>query len=226
MASLNRKQAIRIAPTVNGKLLASPWRIWAQGNEFYAAGMDSISHGKVSFHSGGRWVYTNGRRSRTLAKPIGMSDGWMLATQIQFMSAPAELPPALAGPIKAITVELPPRHKLVVSLFWHPEPRHRHLTPPREFSGSVLARHRLRSGYPLLVCAGIAQMSTIDLELAEDGYQKLRMTFLGSQDVAPMLRAEITQPSFSANSGNVFAVMAAAVPVTYAPRADSEPRPT
>ena len=97
MASLNRRRAIRIGPSVDGRLLASPWRIWAQGNEFYAAGMSTIDHGRVSFHSGGNWLYTMDRRTRKLARPIEMSSGWMLAAQIQFLSAPGEVPPAPRG---------------------------------------------------------------------------------------------------------------------------------
>ncbi len=225
VGSLNRKAAVRIGPAVGGRFLASPWRFWAQGDQFYAAGLNTITHGKVSFHSGGRWYYTVGHKMKQLARPLVFPNGWLLAAQVQFMSCPAEVPPAPSGHDAARKVELPARHKLVVTLLTRSEPSRTRFPPIRGIDGTVLASHRLRSGIPWVVLAAIAPMTEADLEIAQEHYSKLSVTIKGDYDVAAMLRAEITRPFRSPQSGNVFAVMVAAVPVTKAPAGSAERSP-
>ena len=78
-------KVLRVAPVRNGMQLATAWRIWTQGDEFYAAQKSSIGFSKISFHRNGNWQLAMGAHCLKLGPGMNFGHGWTLALQIAFL---------------------------------------------------------------------------------------------------------------------------------------------
>lgn len=177
---MNRADAVRVTPVRAGAVLAAPWRIWAQGDEFYAGSRCTTQQTKISFHARGRWQVRVGNSAHHLDPGRPLYDAWVIAARVIFLVGDDTVP--LPAPIdsKVEYIELPAGEKLTLCLVLNenPEPGQLGLYPIENLR--VLATHRLRGGRELVVGANVHPMSQDDRAFVASYHDALRVSYRGS----------------------------------------------
>ena len=176
-------KAIRVGPqNAAGEQLASAWRIWSQGDNFFAAPRNLAQFGKISFHPGYRWQHRIGNAMKPLPRPPELVAGWRLALRLSFLITENTLPVPLDSDPKVRLVIVPTHHKLVVDLWLQSEPAPFAGRLPQGVAGQEVASIQLRAGRWLFASAFVASMSHSDAVLAAEQRAKIRAHF---DDVPP-----------------------------------------
>jgi hypothetical protein len=200
------RSVLRVAPVRRGQQIASAWRIWAQGDEFYAAGRDAIRLGKISFHSSDNWQLRLGAMMQRLSPGLPLSGGWRHALGLVFLIAEDVLLPRDQREDKVAAIETPREHKLLIDLLVTDSPTRRsHM--PFEIQGDVLREVILRSGRTLLVLARVLPFTVDDFAAISDMRSKLRVNFKERLPERHETYIEATLTSFVAGRGNVLQVI-------------------
>lgn len=203
-------KVLRIAPARDGQQIASVWRVWAQGNEFYAASRDVIKLGKVSFHQNLNWQYQLGTLMRRLARPLCFSEGWLHALQISFLIQHGLLLPRNQTNGKVVFCETPVGNKLVLNLLLSSQRGIPNIEPPVEIGGTVVTSYRLRAGTSLIVTKRVLEMDGNDLKIIDDVQAKLRINVSGETLPDPKeIYFEAVWHKFDRMTGNAIAVVPA-----------------
>ena len=198
--------ALRIAPSRQHSQMAGAWRIWAQGNETYAAARDAVRVGKVSLHSNGNWQYQIGTSLQRLASPLVMSGGWLHALQIAFLISDGVLTPINDADEDARLIEVPPGTKLVLNILHSQGAAQAMRTPPKEIGGPVTFHSRLRNGRNALVTSRIMPIDALDERIIADTRAAVRTQWTGTPNPADVY-LEASWHQFDATSGNAIAVI-------------------
>lgn len=197
-------KVVRIAPSRGGRPVASAWRVWFQGDEFYAAARDVARHGKISFHKDFKWQYRLGALVQPLAAPTPLSERWLHALEIAFLvDEDAYLPPEQAER-GVILVETPADHKCLVNILRHRDHHQRFVDPPAEVRGIVLHHFRLRAGHSIIVTGRTRPMDSDDRAVIAKVRSDLRFNVERSGDI---VYAEGMWQQFDARSGNAIAIV-------------------
>jgi hypothetical protein len=202
---MRKENALRIAPARDGAQVASAWRFWAQGDEFYAAARDTARLGKVSFHSRFNWQFRAGTLINRLAPPLSLSNNWLHALEIVFLVDHHTLLPLAQREEKVALVETPQGHKLRVDLLLSKDSR---VPPslPREVVGTVQASHRLRNGAQLRAVTRTLALTDPDRAIIAETRANLRVNF--AQDPPDSgVYVEARWQTFSAKSGNAIGIV-------------------
>jgi len=203
---MQREHALRVAPSRGGRQIASAWRFWAQGDEFYAASRDAAALGKISFHKNFKWQYRLGTTTTRLAVPLRLSLGWLHAVQISFLVEADVLLPLKRADAKVRLIEVPEGSKLVLNVLVSSETRRPVLKPPAEIGGTVLDSDRLRGGASLIVTGRGLKMDANDRSIVADVRDKLRINFTGRPNANEVF-AEAAWHEFDARTGNAIAII-------------------
>jgi hypothetical protein len=171
------RTVLRVAPQRDNQQATNAWRIFTQGDEFYAAPRNMIQHGKVSFHRNFNWQYRVGSAAVRLVEPIRLSQGWLLALEIAFLIDQHVLLPLEQRESNVKLVETASGYKLLVRLLLSSDVKRQNLRPPSDIGGSLLADQRLRSGATLLVTSRVMPLSDQDRALIGDVRHKLKVNF-------------------------------------------------
>ena len=166
---------IRVAPVRGGVQIASTWRIWTQGNEFYAATRSVATISKISFHNNFNWQWRSGREVQRLARPILAAPGWFEAARIAFLVDPDVLVPKDQEDSRTRLIETPGGHKLSV-IIWVSE-RSAIPFPRTTAGGQPLLKATLRDGRRLFVAANSLPFKEVDRELIAEFRAKLRIEY-------------------------------------------------
>ena len=207
---MKKNRVIRVAPARDGKQIASAWRFWVQGNEFYAAPRDVATLGKISFHSNFNWQYRLGKAVFRLARPLRLSENFLHAIQLSFLVEAGVLLPLNQAETKVGLIEVPAGFKLVLNLLISPHSQTPGLTPPVEIGGTVLVSHRLRGGSSLITTSRILEMDANDLSIIKDIQEKIRINFTSLPNKKQVF-AEAAWNQFDERTGNAMVI----VPVNY-----------
>ena len=196
---------IRVVPVRNKLPLASPWRFWSQGDEFYAAPRNQIRLGKLSFHSSGSWTHQIGDRVTRLAPPPSMSNDWTHVIQISFLAEGSFLKTSRLSGKDLFLIETPSLHKLVLDLVM-PSGSNTSVDLPREVSsGTKLAVLPLRSGATVLIVARLVRATSADLARVAELNKQLELTLRQGSDPKAFF-AELVLQSYRPESGNVLQI--------------------
>jgi hypothetical protein len=205
-----RRTSLSIGPLRDGLFAAKLWRIWSQGDEFYAGQRDGLSRAKVSFHRNGKWHYDIGQHRQDLCPAASLTTpGWSLALQLKFLLRDAPMPSPPLTRFKRSTnvvgIETTRGSKLLVNLLCAPEGTSLHDYIPAGFDGIRMLAMRLRSMGVVIVTANLAP-----LEPAE----KHRIATSDAAQVTttqPISRADGTNAElmevYSRSTGNVIAIV-------------------
>ena len=195
---------VRVAPQRNGQQAANAWRIWTQGDEFYAAPRNTIQLGKVSFHRGLNWQYRVGSSTIRLARPLELSGAWLHILEISFLLDQNILMPLDQREDSVTLIETPSDYKLLVNLMLFSNVKLPNLRPPPEIGGHLLGFQRLRSGATLIATYRIMQISDPDRALIADVRSKLRVHV--DKQPTGKFYIEANWNEFSPQTGNVIAI--------------------
>ncbi len=91
-----------MAPALNRRQAALPWRFWASGNSFYAAGRRLGRSVKVSFHPNGNWQLRVDSAVSRLISRIEVLPGWLHALSVQWTILPGALMPSAEEDIELL----------------------------------------------------------------------------------------------------------------------------
>ena len=166
---------VRVAPVRGGVQIASTWRIWTQGNEFYAATRSAATISKISFHNNFNWQWRAGRDVQRLARPTLAAPGWFEAVRIAFLVDTDVLVPKGQEDSRTRLIETPADHKLSL-IIWVSE-RSAIAFPRTIAGGHPLLKATLRDGRRLFVAANSLPFKQIDRELIADFRAKLRIEY-------------------------------------------------
>lgn len=205
MHIVSNLSVVRIAPQRNAQQVTNAWRIFTQGNEFYAAPRNSAQIGKVSFHKNLNWQYRLGTVSHRLARPIALTEGWLHALEISFLIDQHVFLPLEQRENKVTLIETPANYKLLVNLLLSQGVRRVSLKPPPEIIGSILGFQRLRSGATLLITSRILPISDADRALISEVRHKLNVNF--TKHPSEGVYIEMSWMSFDPKAGNVIAII-------------------
>lgn len=134
-----------VAPTRAGVQLASAWRFFTQGDEFYAASENTVQVGKASFHRNFNWQYQIGTQMKRLV--TNKNDGrWRHALLVQFQPSDDAACPVSDKHPKLIEIESPPQHKLMLNLYVSIERADPSRLESATVAGEVIAYIQLKSG--------------------------------------------------------------------------------
>lgn len=92
----------RVAPALNQAQAALPWRFWASGNSFYAAGRHLGHAVKISFHPHENWQLRIASVATRLISTIEVLPGWLHALSIQWVVPPGALRPSAEDDIEML----------------------------------------------------------------------------------------------------------------------------
>lgn len=204
-----RETSLSIGPNRNGVFVAKPWRIWSQGDEFYAAQRDGVSLAKVSFHSS-RWHLDCDDKRIELGAPLALSlPGWSLALQIKFLVRDIPMPSALLKKIKpsgnVIGVETPPGSKLLVNILCAPRGTELTSPIPQAMDGVRFVALPLRTEGTVVVTAKLAPLDSHDVAtIARVSALRLHATVSDVHNHRP--NVESIEAHFK-NTGNVIVVV-------------------
>jgi hypothetical protein len=201
---------VRVAPSRKGVQLASTWRIWTQGDEFYAAARHAAQIVKISFHRNFNWQIRAGGGVVRLAPPMNLSDNWMHVIEVSFLIDKNVLYPLEKKEPKVALIETPENEKLLVNIMLSSSSRRRVIQPPIEIGGDLLGHARLRSGKTLIMTKRVQALSDVDLGLMAEIQAKLRVNFTSVPNPQEVY-VEANWSNFSPKTGNVVAI----IPVSY-----------
>ncbi|RIK45776.1 MAG: hypothetical protein DCC58_05405 [Chloroflexi bacterium] len=190
----------------NGVQIAGAWRIWTQGDEFYAAGRDAVRLGKISFHRNNNWQLRLGTMMQRLAPGLLLSGSWRHALELIFLVSDDVLLPKAQREEKVVAVETPLQHKLLIDLLLTDSADRRSLMPV-EVQGSVLREVILRSGKTLLVLGRVLPFTSEDFAAVADMRSKLRVSFRERIPERHEAYVEATLTSFAPGRGNVLQII-------------------
>jgi hypothetical protein len=168
-AGAETRASLSIGPGRNGVFIAKPWRIWSQGDEFYAAQREEVKAIKVSFH-GTEWHLDAAQERSRLAAPLPLSmPGWSLALQLCFLAPNRTMVSPVLRETKrssnVIGVETSAGRKLVVNLLCAPADTKVTSHIPPELDGVRFMAMQLRSRGVVLVTASQLNFSNDDISL-------------------------------------------------------------
>lgn len=166
---------VRVAPARNGIQIANTWRIWTQGNEFYAATRSATAISKISFHNNFNWQWRSGTGVQRLARPIPAAPGWFEAARVVFLVDSGVLVPIGQADSRTYLVETPLGHKLSVIICVSER-------PSVPFASAVAGSHpvlkaTLRDGRRLFVVACSFPFTDADRELMAKFREGLRINY-------------------------------------------------
>ena len=205
----DRLSSLSIGPNRNGVFVAKAWRIWSQGDEFYAAQRDGVSIAKVSFHSS-RWRFDCEDKRVELGAPLALSlPGWSLALQIKFLVRDNPMSSVLLKKIKpsgsAIGVETPPGSKLLVNILCAPQGTVLTSPIPQDMDGVRFVALPLRTEGTVVVTAKLAPLDGHDIaNIARVSALRIHATVSDLHNHPP--NVESIEAHFK-NTGNVIVVV-------------------
>jgi hypothetical protein len=202
---MSSRKAYRIAPSRDGHRVASAWRFWRSGDEFYAAVRNAAHLTKVSFHRNGNWQLRMGAATKRLMATRHYLPGWLHVVSIQWFLYPGSLRPLTSGSEDVELVEVPEDHKLAVNIILSTTKAGSDPPLPRE-GGRFVWREHLRDSRLVVVHA-------VTLPLAEQDHEArariLReappLTYETKPDPADVY-AEISIYTTRPESGNVIGI--------------------
>jgi hypothetical protein len=144
-------KAIRFAPGRNDKPLTAIWKVWAQGNEVYAATRSSGGSIHISVHESGQVHQRLGTKQKQDLAPVMplASQGWLHAFEIRFLWSPGVFSPVGPRPSKNkdwLVVETPEGLVLHANLIIGVSATALDSPLPVELAGQTLWRTRLPNG--------------------------------------------------------------------------------
>jgi hypothetical protein len=163
--------SLRFGPMRRGRLIASLWRIWTQGDEVYIANRNESNCLRASLHSSGKWFFHHGQRRTDLVAPWTMPGGdWLHALELAFLIADGTAPMRERRAVKsakpALAIETPTDHKLALNILLGTRRDSVHEAPlPDIMNGPILFRSRLTSGVPVVVVGRVVPFSEQDREV-------------------------------------------------------------
>ncbi len=209
---MGKKKTLRFAPSRNGIQISRTWRIWVQGNEFYAACRDSVNQAKISFHSGFNWQFRFGHGVSRLAHPLVLSGGWLHCLELSFLVDSNVLLPINQRGDKVDLINTPPNNKLLINLLLWPESHSFPRQLPPETVGAVIQEYKLRDGAILRVIARIMPINNFDRNLTLETRQGLKANY-SKAPTAEETYVEANWQQFSAQTGNVIVIIPVGIEV-------------
>jgi len=198
-------KALRFAPSRDGVQVASSWRIFAQGGDFYAAARNVAVFGKISFHPGPNWQLRVGTLLKRLEPPISLENGWTHALELRFVVEGNCYVPIEKREQQVALVNTPVGHNLVFNILWAPDDRVAS-SIPLSFGGTAVWRHVLRGGDAVAVTARTTPRTVADAELLRDVKSQLRVQYQQAPNPEHTF-IEAEWHSFHAVNGNVIVIM-------------------
>lgn len=203
---MKKTKVVRFAPSREGTLLASTWRLWVQGDGCYLAGRDTASIGKISFHRNFNWQYRVGSALHRLAPPLKRSDGWSHGVQLAFFVDDDVIRPFGVTDAPHLRFEIPCGHKGLVNILFSPRGIGATARIPGDFGGTVLGQLPLRSGSAVVATATIAERTAQENAFVHETREKLRINL--TEPPAPgEFFAEATWFNSNREAGNIVAVI-------------------
>lgn len=209
---LRRQAGLRVAPARDGRLAASIWRVWAQGDEVYLASRSVARISKVSLHRTGAWFLDAGHERHQFARPIPLCDGrWLHALELKWLldkMPPVEVDePPLKPKDAAVLLETPPGFACIVNVLFGAGSTTVDSALPTEMQGVRLQEVTLRSGTPLVVIGRVQAFSDQDRRALHEHRYELapKVSFDGPRP--SRARAELMRAIASPIGGNVILVI-------------------
>lgn len=200
------RSIVRVAPSRDGVQAANAWRIWIQGDEFYAGSRSMAHDAKISFHRHLNWQFRVDKSVTRLAPPLRLSDGWLHALEISFLVDQGVLQSMDMKPDKVKMIETPTGQKLLINLMLSSHNKRPGFIPPKEIGGQLVGAQRLRSGATFIVTHRVMSMTDSDRTVIQDLRSKLKVTY-NERPPKEDVYVEAFSCSFSDKTGNVVAVV-------------------
>jgi hypothetical protein len=159
----------RFAPFWDGRILASFWRIWVNGDDIYVANRNAVNTAKASLHKSGQWTFNAGPMRLQFGAATALPGSrWNFALKLSYMIDANARPlreAAKIKPSKPVTLLLTPPGSMLVAVVLVGDVGANPAAPvPIEFPGEVILRTTMRNGKPVIVVAAVIPMPAQDLK--------------------------------------------------------------
>lgn len=165
---MSGKKVLRVAAARSGVPVASPWRFWAQGEEFYAASSNEIALGKASFHRNLRWQYRLATANQPLYSGFVLGGSWLHALHVAFLVLEDALRPLNIPTESATLIETGPGMKSILDLTVTSKPVQVGSPRPPIKSDGEIGRLRLRSRRQVVLTYRVEPLAPTDLQVIRE----------------------------------------------------------